>query len=408
MDKALSGYTVLDMTHVQSGPSATQLMGFLGADVIKLESPVGDPTRRQLRDLPESDSLYFAVFNCNKRSIKLDLKSSDGKLVFRRLLEKVDVVVENFGPDALRRLGFPWPTIHEINPRIVFASIKGFGGSGPYAKFKAFEMVAQAMGGAMSTTGCPDQPPMVSGAQIGDSGSGVHLLAGILAALLQRQRTGRGQHVEVSMMDAVVNLCRIKLMAHQRLADAKVTPGSAFVPRSGNETGGGQNTGAAIRCKPGGPNDYAYVYVMSEPLLWSALCEAIGRADLEHDPRFASPQQRFVNQYELFSIIEEFSIQHTKWEMLEILDNIGIPCGPVLSTGDLIDDAHLKQRGMIVTVPHPQRGSFINVGCPIRMSESNVVITQPPLLGEHSEQILRDFLGYTSNDILKLKNANVI
>jgi formyl-CoA transferase len=412
VDKSLSGYRVLDMTHFQSGPSCTQLMAFLGADVIKLESHSGDVTRKAGRDIAGVDSLYFAVFNCNKRSIKVDLKSPDGKQIFAQLLEKVDVVVENFGPDVLQRLGFPWEKIHQINPKLILASVKGFGSTGPYAGFKAFEAIAQAMGGAMSLTGDPDGPPTITGAQVGDSGSGLHLLAGILAALLHRQRTGRGQLVEVSMMDSVVNLCRLKIMNHQQLASARgAAPAgddSVFVPRQGNVSYGGTNTGAAIRCKPGGPNDYVYVYVRSDPELWGVMCKTIGRQDLVNDPRFATQQSRYANQRDLFSIIENFSMQHTKWEMMEILNRIDTPCGPVLSTGDLIGDVHLKQRDMIVTVQHPQRGSFFNVGCPIRMSASPVEIVPPPLLGEHSEQVLCDLLGYSAEQISGLKQRGVI
>ena len=208
MNQALSGVRILDMTHVQAGPSCSQLMGFLGADVIKLEPPTGDVTRGQLRDVEGADSLYFTMLNCNKRSITVNLKNPEGKEVFTGLLKECDVVMENFGPGVLERLGFGWERVHEINPRIVMASVKGFGSEGPYADYKAYENVAQAMGGSMSTTGEPEGPPFVTGAQIGDSGTGVHLMAGILAALIQRERTGRGQFVECAMMDCVMNLAR--------------------------------------------------------------------------------------------------------------------------------------------------------------------------------------------------------
>ena len=215
--EALKGVRILDMTHVQAGPTCSQLLAWLGADVIKLESPAGDATRGQLRDVPNADSLYFTMLNCNKRSITVNMKSPDGKAVFVELLKKSDIIMENFGPGVLDRLGFPWEKIHEINPRVVMGSIKGFGSSGPYADFKAYENVAQAMGGAMSTTGIPEGPPYVTGAQIGDTGTGLHLAIGLLAALHQRDRTGEGQYVEVAMMDGVMNLCRVKWRDHQRL-----------------------------------------------------------------------------------------------------------------------------------------------------------------------------------------------
>src|SRR5947209_321709 len=251
----LKGIRILDMTHVQAGPTCTQLLAWLGADVIKLEPPQGDATRGQLRDVPNADSLYFTMLNCNKRSIVVNMKSAEGKTVFVDLLRKCDIVMENFGPGVLDRLGFTWEKIHSLNPRVVMGSIKGFGSSGPYADFKAYENVAQAMGGAMSTTGVPDGPPFVTGAQIGDSGTGLHLAIGLLAALRQADRTGKGQYVEVAMMDGVMNLCRVKFRDHQRLTRGDMPEysvptykGMGDVPRAGNDSGGGQ-LGNAIHCK---------------------------------------------------------------------------------------------------------------------------------------------------------------
>lgn len=271
-NQALTGIRVLDMTHVQSGPSATQLLAWLGADVIKLENVTGDITRKQLRDLPDVDSLYFTMLNCNKRSITLNTKSERGKEILTELIRRSDVLVENFGPGAVDRMGFTWEHIQEINPRLVYASIKGFG-EGPYTKFKAYEVVAQAMGGSMSTTGFEDGPPLATGAQIGDSGTGVHCVAGILAALYQRTHTGRGQRVNVAMQHAVLNLCRVKLRDQQRLEHGPLaeyphpenTAEADEVPRSGNASGGGQ-PGWAVKCAPGGPNDYVYVIV--QPVGW--------------------------------------------------------------------------------------------------------------------------------------------
>src|ERR1700687_5282529 len=279
MDKALSGVRILDMTHVQAGPTASQLMAWLGADVIKFEPPTGDVTRRQLRDVLNADSLYFTMLNCNKRSITVNMKNPVGKEVFIALLKKCDVVMENFGPGVLDRLGFSWKKIHDINPAIILASIKGFGSSGPYADFKAYENVAQAMGGAMSTTGIPEGPPYVTGAQIGDSATALHLAIGLLAALRQRDRTGQGQYVEVAMMDGVMNLCRVKWRDHQRLTRQELseysvpTKGLTETPRAGNDSGGGQ-LGNAVKCKPGGPNDYIYVVV--QEAVWHGRAEPSG------------------------------------------------------------------------------------------------------------------------------------
>ena len=336
-NKALSGIRILDMTHVQAGPTSSQLMGFLGADVIKLESPVGDATRGQLRDIPEADSLYFTMLNCNKRSITVNLKNDKGKEIFTKLIETCDVLMENFGPGVLDRLGFGWETVHEINPRIVMASIKGFGSEGPYAAFKAYENVAQAMGGAMSTSGLFDGPPVVTGAQIGDSGTGVHLMAGILAALIQRERTGRGQYVECAMMDCVMNLTRVKWRDHQRLEHGSLSEYwhqefEDFTPRAGNDSGGGQ-LGNAIQCKPGGPNDYLYIVVQEH--VWNALANRVGGEELVNDSRFDNINVRRANQGEMWDLLTEFASNYTKRELMGILNEINVPCGPIMSTTDL-------------------------------------------------------------------------
>jgi formyl-CoA transferase len=407
MDKALSGIRILDMTHVQAGPTSSQLMGFLGADVIKLESPMGDATRKQLRDVPDADSLYFTMLNCNKRSITVNLKNPKGKEVFTDLVKTCDVMMENFGPGVLDRLGFGWERVHEINPRIVMASIKGFGTEGPYAAFKAYENVAQAMGGSMSTSGFFDGPPVVTGAQIGDSGTGVHLMAGILAALLQRQRTGRGQYVECAMMDCVMNLTRVKWRDHQRiergtLPEYSIQEFDDFTPRAGNDSGGGQ-LGNAIQCKPGGPNDYLYVVVQEH--VWNALANRVGGEELANDPRFENINVRRKNQTEMWRLLTEFAGNYTKRELMEIFNEIDVPCGPIMSTKDLANDEHVKLREMYVEVDHPERGKWYNLGCPIKLSDSPVTVERSPLLGEHTEEVLSEVLGYDADTIGTLKDA---
>ena len=410
MDKALSGIRILDMTHVQAGPTSSQLMGFLGADVIKVESPWGDATRKQLVDIPGADSLYFTMLNCNKRSITLNLKNERGKEIFTKLVQCCDVVMENFGPGVLDRLGFSWERVQEINPRIIMASIKGFGNEGPYAAFKAYENVAQAMGGAMSTSGLQDGPPVVTGAQIGDSGTGVHLMAGILAAIIQRERTGRGQYVECAMMDCVMNLVRVKWRDHQRL-DRGTLPEywsqdfEDFTPRAGNDSGGGQ-LGNAIQCKPGGPNDYLYVVVQEH--VWKAIANRVGGEELVNDPRFIDINVRRKNQGAMWDLLTDFAGNYTKRELMEILNEINVPCGPIMSTKDLANDDHVKLREMYLELDHPQRGKWYNLGCPMKLSDSPVEVTRSPLLGEHSDEVLSDVLGYDDGEIGELKSAGAL
>ena len=413
MSEALKGFRILDMTHVQAGPTCSQLLAWMGADVIKFEPPQGDATRGQLRDIPGADSLYFTMLNCNKRSITVNMKSTEGKQVFTELVNHVDVVMENFGPGVLDRLGFPWEKVHALNPRVVMASIKGFGSSGPYAEFKAYENVAQAMGGAMSTTGVPEGPPFVTGAQIGDSGTGLHLAIGILAALHQRNRTGVGQYVEVAMMDAVMNLARVKWRDHQRLVHGPLSEysvhtekGMAYAPRAGNDSGGGQ-LGNAIHCKPHGPNDYIYVVV--QEVVWEALARRIGQdlgvPDLAGDARFAKIGDRRKNQVVVWDMLTKFAANFTKREFMAILNDLDVPCGPIMSTEDLANDEHVRGREMYVELDHPQRGKWHNVGMPIKLSASPTKIERSPLLGEHTDEVLRQLLGYDTSKVAALRTA---
>lgn len=409
MGKALDGVRVLDMTHVQSGPSATQILAWMGADVVKLEAPSGDITRRQLRDRPGVDSLYFTMLNSNKRSITLNTKSPQGRRIFLDLVRRSDVLVENFAPGALDRMGFTWEVLAATNPRLVYASIKGFG-PGVYADFKAYEVIAQAMGGSMSTTGFEDGPPLATGAQIGDSGTGVHTVAGILAALYQRVHTGRGQRVQVAMQDAVLNLCRVKLRDQQRLAHGPLAeyPNDDFtdeVPRSGNASGGGQ-PGWAVRTAPGGPNDY--VYVIIQPAGWKPLTELIGRPELAEDPEWATPEARLDKLDKAFALIEEWSREQPKWDVLAALNAHNIPCGPIMSTREIIEDPTLRENGVVTEVEHPERGSYHTVSSPIRLSDSPVEVRRSPLLGEHNADIYRDELGLTAQELAELSSNGVI
>ena len=411
--EALKDVRILDMTHVQAGPTCSQLLAWMGADVIKFENPQGDATRGQLRDVPNADSLYFTMLNCNKRSITVNMKSAEGKAVFVDLLKKCDIIMENFGPGVLDRFGFSWEKIHELNPRIVMGSIKGFGSSGPYAEFKAYENVAQAMGGAMSTTGTPDGPPFVTGAQIGDTGTGLHLAIGLLAALHHANRTGEGQYVEVAMMDGVMNLCRVKFRDHQRLTRGDMPEysvptykGMGDVPRAGNDSGGGQ-LGNAIHCKPHGANDWLYVVV--QEAVWGALAKRIGAdigmPELATDSHFAAIGERRKNQQLMWTLINKFAEGYTKREFMAILNPLDVPCGPIMSTEDLANDEHIRGRDMWVELDHPQRGKWWNVGMPIKLSASPARIERSPTLGEHTDEVLRQVLGYDDGKVAALKQA---
>jgi formyl-CoA transferase len=409
MNKALEGIRVVDMTHVQAGPVCTQLLAWMGADVIKIEPPKGDVTRTQLRDIPGVDSLYFTMLNCNKRSLTLDVKSDEGKETFAELVRHADILVENFAPGALDRLGFTWERIHELNPRLIYASLKGFG-PGALEHAKAYEAIAQAAGGAMSTTGFEDGPPTATGAQIGDSGNAVHLFGAIVAALYQRTHTGRGQRVQIAMRDGILNLCRVKLRDQQRLDHGPLEeyPNDEFgesVPRSGNASGGGQ-PGWAVRCSPGGPNDYLYLVI--QPQVWEALATTIGRRDLFEDPDYATPQKRLLRLADIFANVEEWTLTKTKWEAFRELNAAGVPCGPVLDTKDLIEDPDLEASGMIVKVEHPERGTFKTVGCPFTLSDSTVEITRSPLLGEHNAEILQELHDFSDEELERLPAAGAV
>jgi formyl-CoA transferase len=406
MSKALDGVRVVDMTHVQAGPVCTQLLAWMGADVIKIEPPRGDVTRTQLRDIPDVDSLYFTMLNCNKRSITLNLKEDEDKAIFEELLRRSDVLVENFAPGAMDRLGFTWERVSEINSRLIFASLKGFG-PGALEHAKAYEPIAQATGGAMSTTGFEDGPPTVTGAQIGDSGNAVHLFGGICAALYQRTQTGRGQRVQIAMRDGILNLCRVKLRDQQRLEHGPLGeyPNDAFgdsVPRSGNASGGG-HPGWAVRCKGGGPNDYLYVVI--QPQVWEALAAKIGRPELLEDPDYATPEKRLPHIWEIFEMVEGWTVTRDKWDAFRQLNALGVPCGPILDAKELLEDPDLAANGMIVEVDHPERGTFKTVGCPFTLSDSPVEITRSPLLGEHNDEIREELFNGGANGALGARNA---
>ena len=404
--KALEGVRILDMTHVQSGPTCTQLLAWFGADVIKVERPgTGDATRRQLQDIPDVDSLYFTMLNHNKRSVTLNTKHATGRAIFTRLIEVCDVMCENFAPGALDRMGFSWERIQEINPRLIYASVKGFG-PGPYEDCKVYENVAQCTGGGASTTGFADGPPLVTGAQIGDSGTGLHLALGIVTALFQREKSGLGQRVVCAMQDGVLNLCRVKLRDQQRLARGPLKeypqyPNGTFgeaTPRSGNASGGGQ-PGWIVKCKGWETDPNAYIYVITQAAAFEGLARAIGRTDWLDDEEWNTPAARLPKLDAMFDEIEKWTRTRTKLEVMETLNPLNVPCGPVLSMKELAEEPSLRATGTVVEVEHPERGAYLTVGNPIKLSESPVEVRRSPLLGEHTDEVLQDVLGMDAREV---------
>ncbi len=396
-------------------PTCTQLLAWMGADVIKVERPgQGDATRAQLRDIPDVDSLYFTMLNHNKRSVTINSKSAQGLAVLDRLIKTCDVLVENFAPGALERMGLTWEHIHAVNPRMIVASVKGFG-PGPYEACKVYENVAQCAGGAASTTGADDGPPMVTGAQIGDSGTGVHLALGIVAALYQRTSSGRGQKVLAPMQDAVLNLCRVKLRDQQRLERTHTLheypqyPDGKFgdaVPRAGNSSGGGQ-PGAILKCKGWETDPNAYLYFITQSNAWPAICNVIGEPDWITDPAFSTPQTRLLHLKPIFRRIEQWTMTKTKFEAMDVLNKYDIPCGPILSMKEIAADESLYATGTLVEVDHPTRGKYLTVGNPIKMSDSPTEVTRSPLLGEHTDEVLAQ-LGFGAAEVAALRADGAI
>jgi formyl-CoA transferase len=407
MSQALEGIRVIDFTHDQAGPSCTQMLAWLGADVIKIERPPnGDRARRLWNmDNPNVDSFFFLLLNSNKRSTVIDLKTDEGKEIARRLIKECDVVAENLGPGVMNRLGLSYEEVKKLNPRAVYASVKGFGSYGPYSGYKCFEPVAQATSGAMSVTGEADGPPLVNGANIGDSGTGMHLAMAILAALVQRGRTGQGQLVEVAMQEAVLNLTRVKFTGTLATGEP--------LQRSGNRspTGGYSDL---IRCagangQGGGVNDYIYIIVPPDnPEMFHAAMDVIGRPELKEDERFKTAAARARNATALTETLERWTISRNKHDVMKAFAGRGIVCGAVLDTSEVLSDPHLRERGAIVDLDHPTRGRFSTIISPLRLSESPVDARRAPLYGEHTADVLQDLAGYTPEEVQALRDKGVI
>ncbi|MDB2359605.1 formyl-CoA transferase [Alphaproteobacteria bacterium] len=414
--EALKGVKILDMTHVQSGPTCTQLLAWFGADVVKVERPgVGDATRGQLRDVPEADSLYFTMLNSNKRSITLNPKKPEGAKIFTQLIQECDVMVENFAPGALDRMGFSWEKIQEINPRMIYASVKGFG-PGKYEECKVYENVAQCAGGSASTTGALGDVPMVTGAQIGDSGTGLHLALGIVTALFHREKSGKGQRVSAAMQDGVLNLCRVKLRDQQRLEKGPLKEYSQFgenipfgdaTPRAGNDSGGGQ-PGRILKCKGWEEDPNAYTYFITQAAVWEKVCDVIGKPEWKDDENYSTPAARLPKLNDIFDTIEAWTKTKTKFEVMDICNPLDIPVGPILSLKEIAEDQGLRDTGTVVEVDHPVRGKYLTVGNPIKLSDSPAVVKRSPLLGEHTEEILKEFCNMTDEEISAVKEAGAV
>jgi len=416
MTKPLDGIRIIDFTHVQAGPACTQLLAWYGADVIKVERPgSGDVTRSQLRDIPGVDALYFTMLNGNKRSLTLDTKTQEGKEVLEKMIKTSDVMVENFGPGALDRMGFSWARIQELNPKMIMASVKGFSDGHSYEDLKVYENVAQCAGGAASTTGFWDGPPTVSAAALGDSNTGMHLAIGILTALMQRQKTGKGQKVSCSMQDAVLNLCRVKLRDQQRLdkigylEEYPQYPHGTFsdvVPRGGNAGGGGQ-PGWVLKCKGWETDPNAYIYFTIQGHAWEPITRAIGKPEWATDPAYMTAEARQDKIFDIFATIEEWLKDKTKYEAVDILRKFDIPCAPVLSMKELANSPDLRKSGSIVEVDHKVRGKYLTIGSPIKFSDLEIEVGPSPVLGEHTNEVLAD-LGYSADDIAKLHAAKAV
>ncbi|MBU3577713.1 formyl-CoA transferase [Polynucleobacter sp. UK-Kesae-W10] len=416
MTKPLDGIRIIDFTHVQAGPACTQLLAWYGADVIKVERPgAGDVTRSQLRDVPGADALYFTMLNGNKRSLTLDTKTAEGKEVLEKMIKTSDVMVENFGPGALDRMGFSWKRIQELNPKMIMASVKGFSDGHSYEDLKVYENVAQCAGGAASTTGFWDGPPTVSAAALGDSNTGMHLAIGILTALMQRAKTGKGQKVSCSMQDAVLNLCRVKLRDQQRLdkvgylEEYPQYPHGSFtdvVPRGGNAGGGGQ-PGWVLKCKGWETDPNAYIYFTIQGHAWEPITKALGKPEWATDPAYMTAEARQDKIFDIFATIEDWLKDKTKYEAVDILRKFDIPCAPVLSMKELANSPDLRKSGSIVEVDHKVRGKYLTIGSPIKFSDLEIEVKPSPVLGEHTDEVLAD-LGYSADDIAKLHAAKAV
>jgi len=393
---ALAGLRVLDMTQYEAGPSCTQLLAWLGADVVKVERPgTGEPGRTLLG--ATGAAAYFLYWNTNKRSVAIDLEKPEGRALVWRMLPRYDVFIENFGPGVVEKLGLDPEAVCARFPQLIYARIKGFGSDGPYANYKCFDMVAQAMAGAFSVTGDPQGPPMCPGPTMGDSGTGAQAALAIVAAYVQRLRTGEGQLVELSMQEAMTYYMRTRLANGSEF-------GQAVAPRAGNGEGPMLNL---YPCAPGGPNDYVYL-VVATPRMWEQLCGAMERAELAKDPRFAGWIARHENAAACIEAIASWTRARSKHEVVRVLAGAGVPCGAVLDSRDLFSDPHLIARGFVSKLEHETLGAVPHLGNPLRLSKSQVPMRAAPVLGRHTAEVLREDLGLGDTELRSLGESGVI
>ena len=396
---ALDGVRVLDMTQYEAGTSCTQALAWLGADVVKVEPPeYGDPGRGVGRSTNKDYSAYFCAWNANKRSVALDLRNKRGRELLLELAPGFDVFVENYGPGVVERLDIGYEALRAVKPEIIYTRIKGFGVSGPYSGYRCMDMVAQAAAGAFSITGEPDGPPMMPGPTTGDAGTGVQAAMAILAAYVQRLRTGRGQHIEVSMQEAMAYFVRTRAFIGSAW-------GTKATPRTGNA--GGLPPVNIYPCKPFGPNDYIYLMPVTQGH-WDGLCAAIDRADLLIDERFATTRGRIENGAALYEEVAAFTRARTKYEAMEAIAAAGVPCSACLDTAELHHDPHLRERGFVQELELPVHGKVPMLGFAPRLSESEVPMTPPPRLGEHTNEVLGAELGLAQDDLAALRQEGVI
>ena len=400
----LVGVRVVDFTQFEAGPSCTEALAWLGAEVVKIENPkTGDPGRRQRPGHPDDDPWYFHQFNANKKSVTLDLKSPRGLEIVKSLLKKADVSVENMAPGTIERLGLGYDVVRELNPGVVYCQVKGFGAGSPYEKNLAFDMIAQAAGGPTSVTGYADRPPVKPGPSFGDTGTGMLMAISILAALRHRDRTGKGKRLQVAMQDAMVHYMRVPFSRTQLSGQAQLRGGSD------RSQPGGLVPSALYPCKPLGPNDYVYVFTSrANPEHWTRLLKAIGREDLVGDTRYDTNQARSACAPEVDEIIAAWTRQHTKEEAMRIIGAAGVPAGAVFDTLELMNDPSLAERGIMQTVEHPTTGTYKMPAWPVRFDGAPPRVKPSPLLGEHNAEVLGGWLGIGAAEVDALRAEGIV
>ncbi len=399
----LSGVKIVDFTQFEAGPSCTEALAWLGADVVKIENPkMGDPGRRLRPGQPDTDPFYFHVFNANKRSMTVNLKSPAGLALVKDLLRQADVCIENFAPGAIERLGLGYEVVKDLNPAIIYAQVKGFGEGSPYEKNLAFDMIAQACGGTFSVTGEADGPPTRPGISLGDTGTGMLMAITILGALFKRRETGKGHRLQVAMQDAVMHYMRINFATQGRIGKA--------AGRAGSKVAGITNAPMGLYpCAPGGPNDYVYIMTSrANPEHWDRLLKLLGREDLIGDPRYVTPQDRIDREAEVDEIIAGWTRQHTKHEAMRAVGDAGIPAGAVFDTMELHNDQTFEDRGIMQVMHHPVHQPFKMPGWPVRIDGKPPTLTSSPVLGQHTDEVLGEWLGLNAHAVAALRAQETI